>query len=287
VLLSKREYHDYYLVEGFNFGGTYRPASDLLGSLTFINEDHRTSVNNTDFALLSRSNIYRINPPIADGYLKALQFTVDYGNPISFTFLSNAVRLSSSIEYTSRGFFNSDFSFTRYLLHGRSKLSTMGGTTLLFPPTLEMFVLAGTAEGKLPPQRYFDIDAPLSGFATTMMLRGSTRKELSGDQLFLMTAEHNFRRIPFLLLGFSPLTETNLELILRASVAQTWVTSHSAIIPGFPVSTFRGWYYEGGLGLNNILDFFRADVTWRGVAPKGFHFTLSAANFLEGIAEGL
>jgi hypothetical protein len=129
----------------------------------------------------------------------------------------------------------------------------------------------GTSTGQLPPQRIFSLESRLSGVAQFGTLYGSDVKEFRGDKYVTFNLEHNFRNLPFILLGIPFLYKHNIEFTTHASFAQMWKGA-APVIPD--------WYSEAGIGLSRILDFLRADVTYRITEPKRFVFTLGIATWL-------
>ncbi len=167
---------------------------------------------------------------------------------------------------------NSDFDFTRIALGVKAKLPTYD-LSLFSNPTLSVSFNGGILTGDRLPQRLFNLESSYEGTSWFGGLRTAGVKEFSGDRFVVLSVEHNFRRIPFLASGIPFLYESNLELIVFGSVAQSWLSPSS--LAGPPIfNTTRGWFYEGGVGISRILDIFRLDLTWRGVEPRGLALTL-------------
>jgi hypothetical protein len=81
--------------------------------------------------------------------------------------------------------------------------------------------------------------------------------------------------VPFLLLDIPFLYRNSVEVRLHGSVAQTW--SSSTLPFG---RTTDGWYSEAGLGLSRLFSFFRLDVSYRFMQPRGFFLTFGVAPIL-------
>nr|MBP9212505.1 hypothetical protein [Bacteroidota bacterium] len=79
------------------------------------------------------------------------------------------------------------------------------------------------------------------------------------------------------------LMESNLELIVEANAARSWLSSRALRTPLFPAKDSNGWYYEASIGFTNIADLFRFDVTRRFSSPGGWAFTMTASEFLSGM----
>jgi hypothetical protein len=100
-------------------------------------------------------------------------------------------------------------------------------------------------------------------------------KEFAGDRFVSLSVEHNFRSIPFLFLNIPFLYRNSIELIVHGTVAQTW--SSSTLPFG---RTTDGWYSEAGLGISRLFGFFRMDVSYRFMQPRGFFLTFGVSPIL-------
>jgi Family of unknown function (DUF5686)/CarboxypepD_reg-like domain len=276
-LFSKDDYRDYFLSRGWHgfLEGNFVPQKDAPGvhaQLGYTDEYETSMKNITEYSILDRDRTYRVNPPIVDGTLRALTFNAEYGDEIQYFFNNPYLTAHTSIEYSSKSLLDSDFGFTRVAGALRAKFPTYD-MSLFFNPTLSISLSGGMLTGDRLPQRLFNLESSYLGTAWFGGLRAAGVKEFSGDRFALLSLEHNFRRIPFLASGIPFLYESNLELIMFASVAQSWLTP-SALAGPPTFRTTNGWYYEGGISINRILDIFRFDLTWRGVEPRSLALTL-------------
>ncbi|MGA7161351.1 MAG: DUF5686 family protein [Bacteroidota bacterium] len=277
TLFSKDDYRDYFLTRGwhgFVEGNLLRTTDppDVRMQLGYTDEAETSLKSITEFSFVDRDRAYRINPPIVDGTLRALTFNADYGNETQYLFSNPYLTAHTAFEYSSKSLLNSDFGFTRLSGGLKAKFPTYD-LSLFFNPTLSIAFSGGILTGDRLPQRLFNLESSYEGTAWFGVLRAAGVKEFSGDRFVLLSVEHNFRRLPFLASGIPFLYNSNLELILFGSVAQTWLSpSPLAGLPTF--KTTNGWYYEGGASISRILDILRVDLTWRGIAPRGLALTL-------------
>lgn len=102
-------------------------------------------------------------------------------------------------------------------------------------------------------------------------------KEFTGEQMFVLRLEQNFRSIPFLALNIPFLYKNFIEIITHASVAHSWTQSGRIGVYAKPTN---GWYTEGGIGVSRILGLLRFDLTRRFHNPSGWHYTISVARIL-------
>ncbi|MBI5021518.1 MAG: carboxypeptidase-like regulatory domain-containing protein [Ignavibacteriales bacterium] len=267
-LIDKNDYRDYFLTKGWNAFIEYEPRRTLSGTISFLNEKQSSMINSVTRGLFSSQKSFRLNPPIAEGNFRSLQFDFRFGDSPAPLDLVPRDAIELRIEHSSSKLLKSDFNFTRYRVDVDFNLPTYA-QSLLFPPSLKFRVSGGISNGTLPQQRLFVLDSRASGVAPFGVLRGSGIKEFRGDRFLKFNIEHNFRSTPFLAMDIPYFYRNGIEIILHGSFAQTWLAN---------ATTSNGWYSEMGIGVSKIFDILRADFTYRMKEPKQFYFTLSVAN---------
>ena len=281
TLFSKDDYRDYFISRGWHAfvegNIAHRPGrSNLTTQIGFTDEEETTLKKITEYSFFNRDRSYRPNPPIAEGTLRALTVDVHYGDALQYL-LSNPYLLAhASVEYASKDFFASDFGFTRMWGGLKAKFPSYD-LDLMFNPTLSISLSGGILTGARLPQRLFNLESSYYGSAWFGTLRAARVKEFSGDRFAMMNIEHNFRRVPFLASGIPYLYKSNLELIVFASVARSWLSAAGSAGSPLALPT-KGYYYEGGLSISRILDLIRFDLTWRGSAPQNLSLTLGVGD---------
>ncbi len=278
ALFAHSDDNDYYRKQGGDIEFSYLPIARTRMTLTACVETEHSVVKQTEYSFFNTSSLYRDNPPIADGQMNSLKLSLSYASTPVVSLARNAFNASWEIEHASP-LFESDFSFTQLNLKLRQKISTMN-ENLAFPPSLTIYVLGGTTLGHLPPQRYFTLSSNESYLGIPGMMHGIEPREFWGDRYAELFVEHNFRRAPFALSGIKALYESNLEFIVYAGAARSWLSSDAVVIPGVHTNDTNGWYYEAGFGISNILDFFRIDVTYRFMKPEGFGWKLTFSDII-------
>jgi len=272
-LLSRNDYRDYYQSDGGRAFVVGSPLPKVRMEFSFVAEQHRSARQNTDYSFFSRSRSYRLNPPVVEGNLRSLRLDLRLGGEQVPLDLVSQDRVILSIEHSRPSLASSAFFFTRYDAVGSMTFPTFG-EDFLFRPSLKVRVGAGTATGDVPPQRWFDLESSSSGVGPFGVMRAMSVKEFSGTGYLAFNIEHNFRTIPFLLLGVPFLYEAGIEFLVHGGAARTW--SHNAVVP----QTTDGWYYEAGFGVSRILDLLRVDFTWRLSQPRRFAITVAVAGIL-------
>lgn len=275
--------NDYYLTQGGKLEFSYLPKASTRITLAACAETEHSIAKQTEYSIFYTSHLYRENPFITDGQMNSLKLSASYASTAIISLARTAFNASAEIEHTAPSL-ESDFSFTQFNLKLRQKISTMNGN-LAFPPSLTFYMLGGTTLGHLPPQRYFSLSSNSSYLGIPGMLHGILPREFFGDQYAELFVEYNFRRAPFALSGIKALYESNLEFIVYAGAAQSWLSENIMPAPWFHANDTQGWYYEAGIGVSNILDFFRADLTYRFAEPRGVVFKMLFSDFIMGFMQ--
>ncbi len=282
ALFDHSDAYDYYAARGVEAALTYIPAASWRVSLTGLSEDQQSLAKHTEYSFFERSKTYPDNPSIADGRMNSVTLNGRYATTEIPGMTRNAFSTSASMEY-SDPFLKSDYLFTQFNVKLRGKISTMNDN-LLFPPSLTFILNAGTTAGHLPPQRYFSLASNVLFVGEQGTLRGVGSREYYGDRYAVCSIEYNFRRAPFALTGIKALYESKLELIVTGAVARSWFSDQVLRTPQFPVNDTHGWDYEAGIGVSNILDFFRIDLSYRFTQPSQVMFTLLLSDFVSDFA---
>lgn len=274
AVTNKSDYRDYFYSNGWRGTFQAQPLRRLSLHLEYRNEDQRSAANTADFSIFDRSKPFRSNPLIVDGTMRNVGVRLRYGDEeVPFGLVTqNSAELE--VEHSNRGILASSFDFTRMIFRGEARIATFS-SRLLFPPTLNIKLTAGTSTGSLPPQRVFSLESRYDALGPFGVLRTGDVKEFAGDRFVSVSIEHNFRSMPFLLLDIPYLYRNSIELILHGAVAQTW--SSSSLPFG---RTTDGWYSEAGIGLNRLMSLFRLDVSYRFMQPRGFFLTFGVAQIL-------
>ncbi|MBI3004133.1 MAG: carboxypeptidase-like regulatory domain-containing protein [Ignavibacteriales bacterium] len=273
TLLSKVDYRDYYYLRGWKVFASFKPLRLLRIDAAFRAEEHRIATQTTNYSLFYKGDFYRTNPSAMEGTLRSISFQARYGqDPILLNIISRDF-VECEAEFSPSSF-SGDYDFTRLLVRSEYRFTTFL-SRVLFPPSFHVKLTAGTSTGALPPQRMFILDSPLLSYAPPGVLRGAGLKEFSGDRFVLLTAEHNFRSTPFLLLDVPFLYKNGIELIVQGTIARSW-SRGSFSQPA--VNTTNGWYTEAGIGISRIFGLLRLDCTRRFAAPSNWFVTLSVAN---------
>jgi hypothetical protein len=240
--------------------------------MSYVHERHNSVATMTNFSLSGKHRVYRENPPIASGNLRAVSFEAATGNLLKNQMRDSELFLEARLEKSSHVMLRSDFDFTQIRTAVRARIPTIYRSHLL-KPYLAVSILGGISSDEVPPQRLFSLESKLAEYAPFGVMRAAAVKEFSGDQMFSMHAEHNFRSIPFQALGIS----TRYEFVLFASTGRTWSVNR-ATSSFLPTNTAVRWYSEIGFGVGRLLEILRMDFTWRITPPQAYVVSLGTVN---------
>lgn len=270
-----RDYFDYYRSERFTAGiETEFPAIDLSAGLLFIN-DYQKSVSEPevlDYSLFGLHSTRRQNPGIQNGTLRSLKLDLEFNYESTNFGFTGRRQAALRVEH-SDDWLNSDFSFTT----GRIELDYNIPTFFprrLFANTLDVHVSAGTSFGTVPHQRFGATDGSVASFTPFGTIKTLRHLPYEGDEFWLVTAEHNFRSIPFEWLGLWKLADKGVGIIAFGGAAESRIRSKSDVNFenefGFTPNVSDGVHYEAGISINNVLGVARLDFAKRLDAPGFF-----------------
>lgn len=263
-LMGQSDYYDYYRKEAFriyNRLGHYRTG--LMLQLGFKSEKHRSLPAVTAYDLLGEDNLLQFNPPVDEGRLNALILTTGYNLNEEYSLgVTGLKRIRIDMEY-SGGRIGSDFDYILYRAAVDWSFPTFYNRRF-FPNTLDLKLYAGTHTGTLPIQKFGIVDGALQYFSPFGSLKTIRNRPYEGSSWIGINAEHNFRTIPFELLGLRPLVDRNIGLIVFGGAARTRLPGNAASAwPGLPFRTASDWHLEAGLAINGLFGLFRVDLAQR------------------------
>jgi len=265
-LLGNKGYFDYYRSEGFRIFNKwrYRPA-DLSLTVGFNSADQTSLPTTSAYDLLGEKSNYRVNPPIDEGHLQSVDLVAGYNLNDGYNFgVTGRKSVRVEVEHSSDAL-GSDFNFTRYGASLSWSFKTFYQRRLL-PNTLDVNLNAGTYSGDLPFQKWGTVDVSLDGTAPFGVMKAARGRPFEGKQYIALNMEHNFRTIPFEILGLRTLVEHNIGLILFGGAAKTWGSDwnrQQITRWGYRPHSSAGMYWEAGASINGLFGLFRLDLATR------------------------
>lgn len=267
TLIGGEDYFDYFrnnkITAGLRFRRVLR-RTDF--TVMFHREHHRTfnDIEAFDNSLFGNHDPRRDNIAIEEGTLQSIRFEFGYNiQPKNYGFAGN--RQIRMINEFSGESFGSDFNFTRHSVKIDWNVDTFYQRRL-FANTLDIHLTAGTATGELPIQRFGAIDGSMNRFTPFGSLKTRYSLPYEGNRFWLVAAEHNFRTIPFELLGLRYFVEKGWGVILFGGAG------YADAVGDYPdtLLTSDGIHSEIGLSLNGIFGLFRLNAAMRLDRPGTF-----------------
>jgi hypothetical protein len=275
MVLGGEDYFDYFRKEKI-YGGfqlhRFLPQTDFAVSLN--RELHRSfgDLEIRDYSFFDWHKARRDNPLAEEGTLHSFNIELGYNLSSNNMGFSGRRQFKISAEFSDDAF-GSDFNFAKYDFTIDWNFNTFYQRRL-FSNTLDIHFSAGTSSGKLPLQRFGAIDGAKTLFSPYGSLRSRKNLPYIGNRYWLLVAEHNFRTIPFELLGLNYLVERGWGIILFGGAGQTFAEGN------YPSDLLvsEGVHTEAGISLNSVFSIMRIDFSKRLDAP-GVYFGISIPRY--------
>ena len=226
MLIGQEDYFDYYRRQGISLTGGYQMrARQGTISATYLHENHSPLTGNTSYDLLGRSELQRPNASVMEGEMRTVTIELNFGSP-PVILIDPSKHLAISAEFSMP---QSDFVFRRYYLKASGRATTFLRRRFL-PATLDYGISLGLASDggrTLPLQRSFIVEGGTTVYHWDGSLHTLRGLPYQGSGIVFGHWEHNFRTLPFELLGLS-----------------------SIVNRGYTVSVFGGHAFVRGLGIS-------------------------------------
>ena len=227
-LLGRYDYFDYYLNKKFAAGLTYgieNIRSEIL--FVFNSEDNSSLTRKFNCRILNKNYTQRLNPTIDDGRLNSIKLRLvyeeAYNEPkMEKTFGDKTDKIELQIEHSSPKYLNSDFDFTQFRIMCDYKLTTFFRRRPDYN-YLRARIEASTYQGTLPLQRFSVIDGSIFSYSPFGIFKTLINKPLEGEKKCGIFWEHNFKSIPFEILGLKYFARNKYEFIVHGASGRTWI----------------------------------------------------------------
>ncbi len=199
------------------------------------------------------------NRPAFEGQVNTMQLTVDLNRQVSTFGVSGSRQLQLSAERSASAL-GSDVTFTKLNMIANWNMETFFRRRV-FSNTLDIQLSAGVLVGDHVPQKLGVVDGSLSGFTPFGTLKTRRNRPYAGGEYWTASAEHNFRSIPFELMGLRALADRGWGIIVFGAAGYTGSDNTAAMeLPGL---TTNGVHSEAGISLNSIFGILRVDFAKR------------------------
>ena len=225
-------------------------------------ESHRQLTKQTDYSFFGLGRIQRPNPLVPVGEMRSVRVRFALGEePTPFS-PERYRHVSIATEMSSPGLFSSDFDFSRTDIRLAARFDTFFKRRL-FPNTIDVRLSAGFTTGVPPIQRFGILDGALFGASQNGIFRSLPGRPYEGEHYAGLFWDHNFRTIPFELLGIDPLVRRAIGLSVFGGHGRTWISPARLAglnyIPGYQ----NRMHHELGLAVTGLMYLFRIDMTAR------------------------
>jgi hypothetical protein len=282
MLFGGYDAYDYYRRQGFEAGITARrPGLDLAVSAGLTSMDLRSLDAVIDFNLFSVDRSLPLNPNVlsydttdAASRRSTAWTSIRYGDADPTFGVTGRRTVEVGVEWSRPGFLDSRLAFERYWLDAEWHVPSFFRRRIL-SNRLHLRAVAFTTRGDTPLWTYGALESRLgvfTPFGRFKTLQGRPYTAVSGAALFW---EHNFRTIPFELLGWRSAAKKGYGLIVFGGHGSTWDAKEETVFRYGPKYGAND-HHEIGVSLSGLLSLFRLDVAFRLDAP-GFTVGLAAA----------
>lgn len=260
-LMGQPDYFDYYWNDAWNIsvGYGFRLKTDVHLNAGLHSENHRSLEKTGDWTLFDRDRIHRENPQIDAGTCAGLTASLTLGNDFAPWGFIGFNRLRLEVEHADPNIISSDFAFTSWRMVLDGRIPTFLPRRFL-PNVVDFRIVGGTVSGDPPVQRLGSMDTRLGIFTPYGTFRTIRHRPVTGRAYAGIFWEHNFRTVPFEILGLRKLAEKGISLLVHGASGRTWIPK--ADLARFDWNGLDGWYHEIGISLSGIFDIFRIDCTW-------------------------
>ena len=261
-LFGAQDYFDYFWNSGVRLRGGYKFRKPRLHLSAGLNvEQHRGLDKTTDWSFWDRQ-VQRVNPRVEEHKLRSVvvRAVFEGRNRGPAPFFGQR-KLTFEIEH-SRVAWDGDFAFTQFRTVLDWRFTTFFKRRML-PNVLDVRVVGSTFTGTLPRVRYGILDVWLDGFATFGGFRARVDRPYEGEKLLGMFWEHNFRTVPFELLGWQWAVKRNWGVIIHGGHGRTWFDARTLVGLNYSPAYMNRFHHEVGVSLNGLFDLVRINVTKR------------------------
>ncbi len=274
VLFDGVDYYDYFLNERLRASLSYAVPETQLTLRTGLHIESQGDLSKqTDYDFFGGSFTQRENPDINSfGGVHSFVAGFSFGDSEETLGVTGRRFLDVHVEHALPGL-DSDHAFTRYNASLEWRFNTFF-TRRLLPNTLDVKVVGQRGFGDLPVTRFGAVDGRMTFYNQFGTLKTLQSKPYRGDDALGIFWEHNFKTVPFEILGMRRAAENAINLIVFGGHARTWQSS--PVLQPSLVRSSDGWHQEVGVSVSGLFSLFRVDFATRLDAP-GFTVGLGSA----------
>jgi len=277
------DYFDYYWAKSFSANISKEFDTDwkeLLVSAGWKWSEDRSTPQRTNYDLLARTT-FRPNPEIDEGTDQRFSLGINIGDePVPLSPIGRN-RLAVNLTYSDEAL-GSYFSYFKTEAVMEMRLETFLKRRLL-PNALDIKLQAAHISGDLPLQRLPVIEGTLMGFSPFGNLKTLRNRVYEGQTTVAGFWEHNFRTVPFELIGLESVAKQGTGIIIFGGHARTWLPDELKKRFSDAFYPYENYiervHHEVGVSINSLFGIMRVDFAKRLDAP-GFYAGISIARIL-------
>ncbi len=260
-LLGFEDYFDYYwnkrIVAEFSRRVRKIRSKIIIG---VHDEIHSSIPKSSDYDFVGSDLNQRINPQIQEGRLRSVALRLDIGDEWVPWGIIGQKGARLKLEYSNPDFLSSDYSFTKFDFFINWRIVTYLERRLL-PNVLDFRLAGGTVTGDLPVQKFGILDVRSGAFSPFGVFKTLGVKPYEGEKYLALFWEHNFRTIPFELLGIDYLVTNGVSFIIHGASGRTWISDSILKKLDYQPQYLDEIHHEIGISLNTLFGFMRLDIT--------------------------
>ncbi len=273
-LAGFHDYHDYYWRRGYGFALQTGWGDGDFALTIGLHRHEQTSLEKTNDYDLFRQGITRVaNPQIEEGIHTAFQLEVELGDRQTYTGIRGQKGFTLSLQKATPNFLQGDFDYTRLNVVLDWRFTTFLKRRFM-PMVLDIRIAGGTHWGTLPAQMTSGVHGSLKLFTPFGVLRTWQNQPLYSNDYIGLFWEHDFRTVPFELIGIDWLVKRGTGIVVHAAHVK-----HRKFDFGGVEKMPYSHYHEYGFSINNILPFVRLDFMQR-LNPRDLYFGIGLAKIL-------
>jgi hypothetical protein len=266
TLLFGSDYPNYYRTHGGYLELEWTPSLRTSLAVRALNERNLSLATTNNFTLFDKANVYRIDPPVAEGLYRAIELRGEH----SFEWLDQNITLGLGGRMSDPSL-GSNFTFSR--LAGTLAYSTkLGGLGKFSLNGFAGSVLSGTPGY----QHVFGFETHNAIFSKTDVFRTMEPHEFKGDHLWSVMLEQNFYDLPMRLVTITFLDPLDLHWVAFGNAGQALLSQQLRPQLGTLITGTGGTpFVEAGFGIANIYNIARIDAAWRLTHKRETNFRAS------------
>jgi len=263
---TKFEFRDFYYKKGFRISINSEVFPVLKLGVGFLNRSDNNAVNNSDFSLLHKNRIYRVNPPIFETKINALttNFTFDFRDYIEDgysrrrTWRGNYLPIiSGDFTFSSKSILHSNLNFQMY------RTSVFWRIHTFKTAALQVNFDGLYSHGAVPYQMMYALPGNINAGGKNFSFRTLGIGDVFGDRIASLNIEHNFNDELFRFLKIPYLKDMRLIFYTYLNIAISDISPESKSILPVSYKTFEHPFYEIGFGIGQALLPIRFEFTWK------------------------